>query len=171
MHEGGERHRPRLQRLLERREVDLPVAVVVDHHDLASGALGQLEEEERVGAVLGPGAEHALAGLEREGQGDGVPRARGGVDEGDVVGAAAEELGDRAVDALEAVVGGVGGLVAADAGLELEVAHHGVEDGLGEQRGPRVVEVQDVLAARCEPSRQVHVEARHGLDHGRSVPI
>ena len=61
----------------------------------------------------------------------------------------------------------LGRLVAPDLGLELEVADDGVEDGLGEERGAGVVEVQHPLAAGREGPGLVHVEGRHR----RSVPI
>ena len=74
-------------------------------------------------------------------------------------GAGADQLGQRVVGALQRRRRLGRRLVAAGAGLALEVPDHGVEHRLGEQRCAGVVEVQHLLAPGREGPRPVDVDA------------
>ena len=143
-----------------------PCVVVLDQHELAAGAALELEQGDGVGAVLGPADQHAVLRLERAASTPPCPtpgwRSRCRAISS---GCGADELGQRGVGALDQRRGRLGGgLVAARVRLELEVADHGVEHRLGEQRGPGVVEVEHRLAAGREGPGSVHVDGASRAD-------
>ena len=126
-------------RALERREVDLPGRVILDHVDLDARARLHLQEREVVRQVLGPRGDDAIARPERHRVERHVPGARGVLDERDLVPARADQRGDGVIDIRDAI-GRLGRrLVAADGGLARQVARHRIEDRARRQGGPRVV--------------------------------
>ena len=74
----------RREGLLQRRQVDLAVVVVVHEHELAAGAPSELEERDGVGAVLGPTDQHAVLRLDRQRVHRHVPSPGGGVHQRDL---------------------------------------------------------------------------------------
>ena len=151
---------------LERLEVDLPVLVVLDEHQLAPGAPLQLQERDGVGAVLGPSDQHPVVRLEGQRVHRHVPRPAGRVEQRDLLGRRADQLGEGRVRALQGV-GRLGGrLVAARARFELEVADHGVEHGLGEQRSAGVVEVEHLVTPGREGARPLDVDGSPAGGYG-----
>jgi hypothetical protein len=62
-----------------------------------AGALGDLQVGQDVAAVLHAAGEDPIARAQRDRVERGVPRVRGIVEQGDLAGAVADELGDRRV--------------------------------------------------------------------------
>ena len=108
------------------RDGQLAGLVVGDDLDHGAGARGDLQERDDVAGVLGAGGQDAVAGLEGEAVERHVPGAGGVLDHRDLVGAAADELGDGGVGVLDLLGCGFGGLVAADLGLAAQVGDDGV---------------------------------------------
>ena len=82
---------------------ELPGLVVVDDLDDGAGARGDLEEGDDVAGVLGAGGQDPVAGLEGEPVEGHVPGAGGVLDDGDLVGLAADQPGDRVVGVFDLV--------------------------------------------------------------------
>jgi hypothetical protein len=154
------------QRSLELLEVDLAVLVVADDDDLGAGRARQLQVGHVVARVLGARGDDAVAGREADRVEDGVPGARAVLEQGDLVGVVGVyEPRGRGVDVREAGLGGLLGLVAADAALELEVRDDRVDDGSRHERRARVVEVHALLAAGRVAAQRVDVD--RWRSHGR----
>ena len=131
----------------ERADVDLAVLVVGHDDDRGAGAVGDLAQRDVVARVLRVRGEDAVAGLELERVEGHVPRARGVLDDRDLVALAADQPRDRVVAVLDAVLALGLRLVAADRRLAAQVLDHRLEHRLGRERGAGVVEVGDLLDA------------------------
>src|SRR4029453_11133939 len=90
-----------------------------------------------------------------------VPGARGVLEQGDLLRLAIDDPGAGAVDGVDAVALGVGRLVAADPGLQLQMPDHRLDDRPRHQRCTCVVEVDPVPAAGCVVANCVGIDA-HG---------
>ena len=140
-HVGGDQQGRRLgQRPLQRPEVGVPGLVVGDDLDGDPGAL-ELKQLQRRADVGRPGGEDAVAGAEPQRVDHPMPADRRALDQGDVVGAGADQLAGGGVDGVEPRSRRGRGLVAADLGLELEVVDDGGEGGGARQRRAGRVEV------------------------------
>ncbi|MNL43258.1 hypothetical protein D3C87_1657640 [compost metagenome] len=121
--------------------------VVRHDRDLGPGLLRRLEEGDEVARVLGGRGQDAIARLERDRVEGHVPGPGRVLEQGDLVAVRPDESGDVVVDLLNGLVLLARRLVAPDPSLELQVSDRGVQDGLGHQGGPGVVEVDHVFAA------------------------
>ena len=144
----------------ERRDVDLAVLVVGHDHERRAGAVGDLAQRDVVARVLRARGEDAVARAQLQRVEGHVPRARGVLDDRDLVALRADQRGDRVVAVLDAVAPLRRRLVAADLRLAPQVLDDRVEHARGRQRGAGVVEVGDVLDARRLGARACDVE-RH----------
>ena len=143
-------------------DVDLAVLVVGHDDDGGAGAVGDLAHRDVVAGVLGGGGEDAVARAQPQRVEGHVPRARGVLDDRDLVALGADQPRDRVVGVLGAVLALGGRLVAADLRLAAQVLDDGVEHRRGRQRGAGVVEVGDGLGARRVRAGPGDVDA-HGL--------
>ena len=125
--------------------------MLVVRHDLnrRAGATGDLEERDRVRAVLADRGEDPVAGGERDRVEDHVPGTGRVLDDGDLVGLRADEPPDRGVDPLDPLSRFVLGLVPADQRLPFEMGLDHVQHGAGRRRVAGVVEVDDLGAGGC----------------------
>lgn len=140
------------------RGVELSGLVVGDDDDLRAGAFGDLEVGEHVAAVLVAAGQDAVARLEGHRVEGRVPGVGGVVEERDLIGSSADQPGDVRVGGVDALAFPVGGLVAADGGLEFEVRGHGLESPAGHQAGSGVVEMYPAGGrARGLPAERVDV--------------
>jgi hypothetical protein len=130
--------------------VDEPVG-----HEQETGAARAPQElaaggRQQVAADLGHVDRHLsdrLAGVQRQRVEGHVPGAGGVLDQGDLLAARAQQLGDGVVGVLERLPLGGGGLVAADGRLQAQMVDDRFRHRLGRQRGSRVVQMDDVPAA------------------------
>ena len=151
---------------LERCDVER--AAVVAGHDLddGAGAPRHLQEGDVVAGVLRARREDAIAGPERDRVERQVPGHGGVLDQRDLLTLAVDQAGDRIVDGLAAVVGGVGRLIAADGGFPLEMADLRLEHRRRHQRGAGVVEMQDLRRARSVAAGAREID-RHAVPRRR----
>ena len=161
VHERDELH-ALVEHAREALDVDLAVLVVGDDHDRGAGAVGDLPHRDVVAGVLRVGGEDAVAGLQLQRVERHVPRARGVLDDRDLVRPRADQPRDRVVGVLDAVRAVGRRLVAADLRLAPQVLDHRVEHRRGRERRAGVVEVGDRLGARRVRAGPCDVDA-HGL--------
>jgi hypothetical protein len=131
----------------KRVHVDLPVGVGRHNVDRRPRPLGHLQAGDVVARVGGPRGEDAVARLKRHRVEGHIPGPRRILQERDLLRVAAQHAGNRIVRALQLRLGFGLGLVPPDGRLPLQVPHLRVEDRLGRQGGPGIVEVKDVRGA------------------------
>ena len=151
---------------LEGVEGDLAVLVVLHQHDLDTEPVAQVQQRDGVAGVLLARDQHPVAGLERVAVDREVPRPGGAVGQRDLTGLGPQQGRHRGVHRLDLVGDRPLRLVAADLGLALQVAHHGVEHLAGGQRAAGVVEVHHRVGARGVGAEPVEVEGqvvKHGV--------
>jgi hypothetical protein len=140
--------------------VQLPVLVVGDDDDLGAGPPGDLEVGQHVAAVLGPPGQDPVTGSKRNRVEGGLPGVGGVVEQRHLPGLATHQLGEPGVGGVDRPLRGRRRLVAAELGLQPQVAGHRIQRRPGEQRGPGVVQVQAVRAPRGDGTEGVEIHAR-----------
>jgi hypothetical protein len=123
-------------------------------------------EGDVVAGVLRARREDAIAGPEGDRVERQIPGHRGVLDQRDLLTLAVDQAGDRIVDGLAAVVGGVGRLIAADGGFPLEMADLRLEHRRRHQCGAGVVEMQDLRRARSVAAGARKID-RHAVPRRR----
>jgi len=131
----------------ERLDRELPVLVVGDHLDAGPGPARHLPGRDHVAGVLGARDQDAVAWGEAHRVEGHVPGPGRVLDHGQLPRLAADQRCQRLVGALDLGVLSLLGLVAADGGLQLEVAEDRVQHRSWGQPRTRVVEVQDTPTA------------------------
>jgi hypothetical protein len=146
------RDRDQPDTLVDRRtellEIDVPLLVVADDHDLHTARACDMKVGHVVAAVLRSSGDDSIPGLEWDRVEDRVPGARGVLEQRDLLGPAVDEPRARPIDSFHPLALGLGRLVSADPGLELEVVDDRVDHGPRHQRGAGIVEVEPIPTSR-----------------------
>ena len=140
---------PRAGQPFQRGHVQLAVLVVGHHHDLGAGPAGGLPVGQHVAAVLGPAGQDLVTRAQRHRVERRVPGVGGVVEQRDLLGPAADHLGDRLIGDGDRGPRLGGGLVPADLRLPAQVRGHRVQCRLRHERRAGVVEVNPPGTAGC----------------------
>jgi len=163
----GERHQrhPVVHHLVKSINGDLTRRFRRNHLDDGFRLADPLQVGDEVRCVRRLRGEDAVALLQPKGVEGHIPGPGRAVGERDLGGIRPDQGPDGLVDALELPGNSGSGFVATHLGLEAKVLDDPIHHHLGHQRGTGVIEVQDVVAARCLSSRPGDVD-HHGLSVG-----
>src|SRR5579885_555262 len=145
---------------------DLAVRIVGDDLDGRTRALRHLQISDVVAGVLGHRGEDALAGWKGDGVESHIPGARGIFDDGYLIARTADQGRDGIIDVFDGLLRLFRRLVAACARLALQVSDDGIQHRLRHKRGPGIVQVQHLLAARRLLSCALQIKS-----HSKLLPI
>ena len=160
----GERQQPDIagQCALQPLKTDLSVRRIGHYVDVHLPQPCQMQQCQVVAGIFGLAGHNAVAGQQCDGMKDTVPRVGRIFSPADLGRLAIQECGEGFVEVLDVCVGHHGSFIGSDPLFQLQMRQHGLSDHIRIERGPCVVEVNQLCDGGRLATNAFEVE-RHGV--------